>query len=81
MDAFPGIVIPNIWVSIEPTHVHDTLAQDVAGLVLQLEAAHAHLCAGRSERVQAIVQQAMARAALRNARAAIDDLRAMDMSA
>ena len=60
--------------------LHDTLSQDVAGLVLQLEAANAHLSAGRGERAQAIVEQAMARArsTLRDARAAIDDLRARD---
>jgi NarL family two-component system sensor histidine kinase YdfH len=60
--------------------LHDTLSQDVAGLVLQLEAANAHLSAGRDERAQAIVEQAMARArsTLRDARAAIDDLRARD---
>ncbi len=60
--------------------LHDTLAQDVAGLVLQLEAADAHLSARRGERAQAIIQQAMSRArsALRDARAAIDDLRARD---
>ena len=60
--------------------LHDTLAQDVAGLVLQLEAANAHLSAGRGERAQAIVHQAMARArsTLRDARAAIDDLRVRD---
>ena len=60
--------------------LHDTLSQDVAGLVLQLEAVNAHLNAGRNARAQAIVQQAMARArsTLRTARAAIDDLRARD---
>ena len=60
------------------SHLHDRLAQDVAGLVFQLEAVNAHLSAGRSEQAKAIVQQAMApaRAALRDTRAAIDDLRA-----
>jgi NarL family two-component system sensor histidine kinase YdfH len=63
--------------------LHDTLSQDVAGLVLQLEAASAHLDAGRTEKAQAIVRQAMSRArsTLRDARAAIDDLRADDARA
>jgi len=58
--------------------LHDTLAQDLAGLILQLEATDSHLVGGRLERAQAIVQQAMARAraALAGARRAIDDLRA-----
>lgn len=62
--------------------LHDTLSQDVAALVLQLEAANAHLEAGRDGRAQVIVQQAMARArsTLHDARAAIDDLRARDTS-
>ncbi len=57
--------------------LHDTLAQGLAGLILQLEAADAHLSSGRAERAQAIVQQAMGRArtALAEARRAIDDLR------
>ncbi len=59
--------------------LHDTLAQGVAGLVLQLEAVKAHLAAGRSERAAAIVEQALerARGTLADSRAAIDDLRAM----
>jgi NarL family two-component system sensor histidine kinase YdfH len=58
--------------------LHDTLAQGVAGLVLQLEAVKAHLAAGRSERATAIVDQALgrARSTLAESRAAIDDLRA-----
>lgn len=57
--------------------LHDTLAQGVAGLILQLEAADSHLAAGRAERAQGIVQQAMgrARATLAEARQAIGDLR------
>ncbi|NTW97825.1 MAG: hypothetical protein HGB28_04670, partial [Oscillochloris sp.] len=57
--------------------LHDTLAQGVAGLVLQLEAVKAHLGAGRSERASAIVDQALARArsTLAESRAVIDDLR------
>ncbi len=58
--------------------LHDTLAQGLAGLILQLEAADSHLANSRPERAQAIVQQAMtrARATLGDARRAIDDLRA-----
>jgi NarL family two-component system sensor histidine kinase YdfH len=57
--------------------LHDTLAQGLAGLILQLEAASSHLASGRTDRTQAILQQAMARArvALTDARRAIDDLR------
>lgn len=57
--------------------LHDTLAQGVAGLVLQLEAVKAHLSADRKERASAIVEQALlrARATLAESRAAIDDLR------
>jgi NarL family two-component system sensor histidine kinase YdfH len=63
--------------------LHDTLSQDVAALVLQLEAANAHLEAGRETRAKEIVQQAMSRArsTLHAARAAIDDLRARDRPA
>ncbi len=58
--------------------LHDTLAQGVAGLVLQLEAVKAHLGANRSERASAIIEQALtrARSTLAESRAAIDDLRA-----
>lgn len=58
--------------------LHDTLAQGLAGLILQLEAANTHLANGRADRAQSIVQQAMtrARATLADARRAIDDLRA-----
>lgn len=58
--------------------LHDTLAQGVAGLILQLEAVDSHLTAGRAARAQEIVQQAMARArsTLADARQAIGDLRA-----
>lgn len=57
--------------------LHDTLAQGVAGLVLQLEAVKAHLAAGRGERAAAIVEQALgrARSTLAESRAAIDALR------
>ncbi len=57
--------------------LHDTLAQGLAGLILQLEAANTHLAKGNEERAQTILQQAMtrARATLTDARRAIDDLR------
>ncbi len=57
--------------------LHDTLAQGLAGLILQLEAVDSHLQSGRVERAQGIVQQAMgrARSALVDARRVIDDLR------
>jgi NarL family two-component system sensor histidine kinase YdfH len=59
--------------------LHDTLAQGVAGLVLQLEAVKAHLAASRSERAAEIVEQSItrARSTLAESRAAIDDLRAV----
>ena len=61
--------------------LHDTLAQGLAGLILQLEAVQAHLEAGRTERAGGIVQQAMtrARSTLAESRAAIDDLRQQRM--
>ena len=57
--------------------LHDTLAQGVAGLVLQLEAVKAHLAASRTDRASAIVDQALTRArgTLAESRAAIDNLR------
>ena len=57
--------------------LHDTLAQGLAGLTLQLEAADVHLAHQHPERAQAIIQQAMqrARATMMDARRAIDDLR------
>lgn len=63
--------------------LHDTMAQGVAGLVLQLEAVKHHLSAGEVPESQMIVTEAAAQArdALRNARAAIDDLRAEAMFA
>ena len=59
--------------------LHDTLAQGVAGLVLQLEAVKAHLASQRLDRASTIVDQALARArsTLAESRAAIDDLRAV----
>lgn len=57
--------------------LHDTLAQTLAGLSLQLEALDAHLGRGDSVKAQAILKQARerAKAALAEARSAIDDLR------
>jgi NarL family two-component system sensor histidine kinase YdfH len=57
--------------------LHDTLAQGLAGLILQLEAVDKQLAHARVERAQDIVQQAMGRArlTLTDARRAIDDLR------
>ena len=58
--------------------LHDTLAQGVAGLVLQLEAVKAHLASNRIERASTIVEQSItrARSTLAESRAVIDDLRA-----
>ncbi len=57
--------------------LHDTLSQGLAGLILQLEAADAHLASGHHEKAQSIVKQTMlqARSTLSDARRAIDDLR------
>ena len=57
--------------------LHDTLAQGVAGLVLQLEAVDSHLEQDNQAKAQAVVQQAMrrARTTLDEARRAIQALR------
>jgi len=57
--------------------LHDTLAQGLAGLILQLEAADSHLESGNPIRAQGVVQQAMqrARTTLQEARRAIQSLR------
>jgi NarL family two-component system sensor histidine kinase YdfH len=57
--------------------LHDTLAQGLAGLIMQLEAINAHLNSGNIKRGQEVVHQAMGRVreALADARSAIDDLR------
>jgi NarL family two-component system sensor histidine kinase YdfH len=57
--------------------LHDTLAQGLAGLIMQLEAVDAHLCKGNSNRAHEIVHQSMdrARKSLAEARQAIDNLR------
>jgi NarL family two-component system sensor histidine kinase YdfH len=59
--------------------LHDTLAQGLAGMILQLEAADSYLASGNGARAQAVVQQAMARArsTLAEARTVIGDLRAL----
>ena len=57
--------------------LHDTLAQGLAGLILQLEAVDSHLSQGQAEQAESIVRQAMdrARTTLTEARRAISDLR------
>jgi NarL family two-component system sensor histidine kinase YdfH len=57
--------------------LHDTLAQGLAGLILQLEAADSHLEGGNAPKAQETVQRAMerARTTLREARRAIQALR------
>jgi NarL family two-component system sensor histidine kinase YdfH len=57
--------------------LHDTLAQGLAGLILQLEAVDSHLGQDHFEQAQAIVHQAMGRArvTLADARRAIKNLR------
>jgi two-component system, NarL family, sensor histidine kinase YdfH len=62
--------------------LHDTLAQGLAGLALQLEALEASLEREQPERAAQIAAQAKsrARATLQDARRAIDDLRAYPVS-
>ena len=57
--------------------LHDTLAQGLAGLILQLEAADSHISNQNPQKAQSIIQQAMSRArtTLSDARRAIRDLR------
>ena len=57
--------------------LHDTLSQGLAGLILQLEAADAHLTNKHNDKAQTIITDTMeqARATLADARRAIDDLR------
>jgi NarL family two-component system sensor histidine kinase YdfH len=57
--------------------LHDTLSQGLAGLILQLEAADAHLSNKNHDKAQNIIANAMAQArvTLAEARHAIDDLR------
>ncbi|MCB8959940.1 MAG: sensor histidine kinase [Ardenticatenales bacterium] len=63
--------------------LHDTLAQGVAGLILQLEAVKHHLSEGQVAESQQIIGDAstQARDALHKARASIADLRAEAMLA
>ncbi|MCA9927813.1 MAG: sensor histidine kinase [Anaerolineales bacterium] len=62
--------------------LHDTLAQGLAGLVLQLETMEAHIEKGRPEKLSNVVTVAkeQARTTLAEARRAIDDLRAVETS-
>jgi NarL family two-component system sensor histidine kinase YdfH len=62
--------------------LHDTLAQGLAGLVLQLEALEASLERGNTEKAEQIAGQAKdrARTTLAEARRAIDDLRSVAAS-
>ena len=57
--------------------LHDTLAQGVAGLILQLEAIKAHQQQDEHSQAQSVLNQALARArnTLSESRAAIEDLR------
>lgn len=57
--------------------LHDTLAQGLAGLIMQLEAVDAHLQKGNEHRAHEIIGRSMqqARKTLSEARTAIDDLR------
>jgi NarL family two-component system sensor histidine kinase YdfH len=57
--------------------LHDTLAQGLAGLIMQLEAADSYLDTDNTKRAQAVVRQAMqrARTTLDEARRAIQALR------
>lgn len=78
--------VENITVAMErgrmARELHDTLAQGLAGLILQMEAMADHLKHGRLERAEGIVRQAMsrARATLAETRQAIDDLRSDSMN-
>jgi NarL family two-component system sensor histidine kinase YdfH len=59
--------------------LHDTLAQGVAGLILQLEAIKAHHEQGHGVQVRSLLVRALSRArsTLTSSRAAISDLRSM----
>ncbi len=60
--------------------LHDTLSQGLSGLVLQLDAAQAHLESGSPQRAEEILRDAMSRArqALADSRHAITHLRAAE---
>lgn len=62
--------------------LHDTLAQGLAGLIMQLDAVDAHLTKGNSKRAQEIVQHSMihAKKTLSEARLAIDNLRSKTLA-
>ncbi|WP_168714414.1 sensor histidine kinase [Niallia nealsonii] len=62
--------------------LHDTLAQGLAGLIMQLEAVDSHLHNGNTIRSQEIIYKSMeqARRTLRDARTAIDNLRENSIS-
>jgi NarL family two-component system sensor histidine kinase YdfH len=62
--------------------LHDTLAQGLAGLIMQLEAVNLYFAHEQPERARAIVQQATerARTTLSEARYAIDNLRSATAS-
>ncbi|MNC44148.1 Sensor histidine kinase LiaS [compost metagenome] len=62
--------------------LHDTLAQGVAGLIMQLEAVDAHISQGNVQRAQEFIEISMsqARRTLAEARLAIDNLRAKSVS-
>jgi len=57
--------------------LHDTLAQGVAGLIMQLEAVKAHQAQANTEQASAVLERAITRArgTLQDSRAAIEDLR------
>lgn len=61
--------------------LHDTLAQGLAGLIMQLEAIDSHLEGGGTERARALLQQAMqrSRTTLHEARRVIQALRASSL--
>jgi NarL family two-component system sensor histidine kinase YdfH len=61
--------------------LHDTLAQGLAGLIMQLEAIDSHLAGGGTERARALVQQALqrSRTTLHEARRVIQALRASSL--
>ncbi|MBO0780373.1 MAG: sensor histidine kinase [Ktedonobacteraceae bacterium] len=63
--------------------LHDTLAQGIAGIMMQIQVAHSHLGSRGYERAQQILQLALktSREILTSARQAIDDLRASFPSA
>lgn len=61
--------------------LHDTLAQGLAGLIMQLEAVDSHLQNGNIAKSHEIIKRSMtqARETLRNSRTVIDDLRSVSV--